>query len=65
MSHKQRQIDPCHILQLRESQSELQATQAQTEQIVARLANVTLEGFREVNAKLMHWWILRSALMRI
>ncbi|HYN25792.1 MAG TPA: hypothetical protein VES69_12195 [Pyrinomonadaceae bacterium] len=40
------------IQQLRESQSELQATQAQTEQIVARLANVTLEGFKGVNAKI-------------
>jgi len=40
------------IQQLRESQSELQATQAQTEQIVARLASVTLEGFKDVNAKI-------------
>jgi len=40
------------IQQLRESQSELQATQAQTEQIVARLANVTLEGFKDVNIKI-------------
>lgn len=47
------------IQQLRESQSALQAAQVQTEQvvmqtgeIVARLANVTLEGFKDVNAKI-------------
>ena len=40
------------IQQLREIQSQLQATQVQTEQVVARLANVTLEGFKDVNAKL-------------
>lgn len=40
------------ILQLREAQSELQATQAQTEQVVARLAHATLEGFKDVNAKI-------------
>jgi uncharacterized phage infection (PIP) family protein YhgE len=40
------------IQQLRESQAQLQATQAQTEQVVARLATVTLEGFKDVNAKI-------------
>lgn len=47
------------IQQLRESQSALQTAQVQTEQvvvqtgeIVARLANVTLEGFKDVNAKI-------------
>ena len=40
------------IQQLREVQTQLQATQVQTEQVVARLANVTLEGFKEVNAKI-------------
>src|SRR6267143_1413844 len=47
------------IQQLRESQAELQAAQVQTEQvvvqtgeIVARLANVTLEGFKDVNTKI-------------
>jgi hypothetical protein len=40
------------IHQLREAQSELQATQAQTEQLVARLAHATLEGFKDVNAKI-------------
>jgi len=40
------------IQQLREVQSELQATQVQTEQVVARLAHVTLEGFKDVNAKI-------------
>ncbi len=40
------------IQQLSEAQAQLQATQAQTEQLVARLANVTLEGFKDVNAKI-------------
>ena len=40
------------IQQLREAQSELQATQAQTEQVVARLAHATLDGFKDVNAKI-------------
>ncbi len=40
------------IQQLREVQSELQATQVQTEHVVARLAQVTLEGFKDVNAKI-------------
>ncbi len=40
------------IQQLRESQAQLQATQLQTEQVVARLAHVTLEGFKDVNAKI-------------
>ena len=41
-----------NIQQLREAQSVLQATQVQTEQVVARLAHVTLEGFKDVNAKI-------------
>ena len=41
-----------NIQQLREAQSELQATQVQTDQVVARLAHVTLEGFKDVNAKI-------------
>lgn len=47
------------IHQLRESQAELRAAQARTEQvvvqtgeIVARLANATLEGFKDVNVKI-------------
>jgi hypothetical protein len=47
------------IQQLRESQSELQAAQVRTEQvvvqtveIVGRLATGTLEGFKDVNAKI-------------
>ncbi|HKZ77966.1 MAG TPA: hypothetical protein VJ124_06540 [Pyrinomonadaceae bacterium] len=40
------------IQQLREAQSELQATQAQTEQVVARLAHATLEGFKDVNVNI-------------
>ena len=40
------------IQQLREVQTQLQATQLQTEQVVARLANVTLVGFKDVNAKI-------------
>lgn len=40
------------IHQLRELQAQLQVAQAQTEQVVARLANVTLEGFKDVNAKI-------------
>lgn len=40
------------IQQLRETQAQLQATQVQTEHVVARLANVTLEGFKDVNAKI-------------
>jgi hypothetical protein len=40
------------IHQLREAQSQLQQTQMQTEQVVARLAHVTLEGFQDVNAKI-------------
>ena len=43
---------------------QLQEAQAQTERIVARLANVTAEGFKEVNAKIdafvdskCGWWI--------
>ena len=37
---------------LREAQTQLQGTQVQTEQVVARLAHVTLEGFKDVNAKI-------------
>lgn len=47
------------IHKLRESQAELRSAQARTEQvvvqtgeIVGRLANVTLEGFKDVNAKI-------------
>ena len=40
------------IQQLGEVQGQLQATQAQTENVVARLANATLEGFKDVNAKI-------------
>ena len=37
---------------LREGQTQLQGTQVQTEHMVARLAHVTLEGFKDVNAKI-------------
>jgi len=40
------------IQQLREIQGQFQANQAQTENVVARLAHVTLEGFKDVNAKI-------------
>jgi ABC-type transporter Mla subunit MlaD len=40
------------IQQLGEVQGQLQATQVQTENVVARLANATLEGFKDVNAKI-------------
>src|SRR5262245_22287768 len=40
------------IQQMRDVQQELQATQAQTENVVARLAHATLEGFKDVNAKI-------------
>lgn len=40
------------IQQLREVQTQFQATQEQTEHLVTRLANVTLEGFKDVNAKI-------------
>ncbi len=40
------------IQQLREAQELTSQTVAQTGEIVARLANVTLEGFRNVNAKI-------------
>jgi hypothetical protein len=40
------------ILQLREAQELTSQTVGQTGEIVARLANVTLEGFRDVNAKI-------------
>ena len=37
---------------LRESQTRTDQVVAQTGEIVARLANVTLEGFKDVNAKI-------------
>ncbi len=40
------------IQQMREVQGQLQATQVQTESVVARLANATLHGFEDVNAKI-------------
>jgi septal ring factor EnvC (AmiA/AmiB activator) len=40
------------IQQLREAQSQTDQVVAQTGEIVARLANVTLEGFKDVNAKI-------------
>jgi hypothetical protein len=40
------------IQQLRESQTQTDQVVAQTGEIVARLANVTLEGFKDVNAKI-------------
>lgn len=40
------------IQQLREVQGQFQATQAQTENVVARLANATLVGFQDVNTKI-------------
>ncbi|HEX8068667.1 MAG TPA: hypothetical protein VF546_01865 [Pyrinomonadaceae bacterium] len=39
------------IQQLRESVKELREAQAQTNQLVNRLAAATLEGFKDVNAK--------------
>ena len=40
------------VQQLQESQARTDEVVAQTGQIVARLANATLEGFKDVNAKL-------------
>jgi anion-transporting ArsA/GET3 family ATPase len=40
------------IQQLREAQAQTDQVVAQTGEIVARLANVTLEGFKDVNAKI-------------
>ena len=40
------------IHQLREAQAQTDQAVAQTGEIVARLANVTLEGFKDVNAKI-------------
>ena len=40
------------IQQLREAQTQTDQVVAQTGEIVARLANVTLEGFTDVNAKI-------------
>ncbi|MGH9959577.1 MAG: hypothetical protein ACREBC_21025, partial [Pyrinomonadaceae bacterium] len=40
------------IQQLREAQTQTDHVVAQTGEIVARLANVTLEGFKDVNAKI-------------
>jgi hypothetical protein len=40
------------IQQLREAQTQTDQVVSQTGEIVARLANVTLEGFKDVNAKI-------------
>ncbi len=40
------------IQQLREAQARTEQVVAQTGEIVGRLANVTLEGFKDVNAKI-------------
>ncbi len=40
------------IQQLREAQTQTNQVIAETGEIVARLANVTLEGFKDVNAKI-------------
>ena len=40
------------IQQLREAQAQTDQVVAQTGEIVARLANATLEGFKEVNSKI-------------
>ena len=40
------------IQHLREVQSHFQETQAQTEQVVARLAHATLVGFKDTNTKI-------------
>jgi hypothetical protein len=40
------------IQQLREAQTQTDQVVAQTGEIVARLANVTLEGFKDVNVKI-------------
>jgi hypothetical protein len=40
------------IQQMREVQEQFQETQAQTENVVGRLAHATLEGFKDVNAKI-------------
>jgi septal ring factor EnvC (AmiA/AmiB activator) len=40
------------IQQLRETQTQTEHVVAQTVEIVARLANGTLEGFKDVNAKI-------------
>ena len=40
------------IHQLREVQGQLQATQAQTENVVGRLANATLVGFKDTIVKI-------------
>jgi hypothetical protein len=40
------------IQQMREVQSQLQVTQAQTESVVGRLAQATLVGFQDVNTKI-------------
>ena len=41
-----------HLATLAVGQQKLQETQAQTEQIVNRLAAATLEGFKDVNTKI-------------
>lgn len=40
------------IQQLREAQTQTDQVVAQTGEIVAQLANITLEGFKDVNAKI-------------
>jgi hypothetical protein len=40
------------IQQLREGMQELRESQARTDQLINRLAAVTLEGFKDVNAKI-------------
>lgn len=40
------------VQQLREAQTHTERVVVQTGEIVARLANVTLEGFKDVNAKI-------------
>src|SRR6266496_2118846 len=41
-----------HQAQFASDIQQLREVQAQTEQVVARLANVTLEGFKDVNGKI-------------
>ena len=41
-----------NIQQLRQAQTQTDQVVAQTGEIVARLANVTLDGFKDVNAKI-------------
>jgi flagellar basal body rod protein FlgG len=41
-----------HLATLAVGQQRLQESQAQTDQVINRLAAVTLEGFKDVNAKI-------------